>query len=386
MFIYSSFGKERGTIVFEKFLQKMNNRMDCLYPQDGSRPRFQKWILTGLLCVFSLTMAVVNLSGGHWLVAIGMIGYFILGFLSWLALGSEKYATLGNLGIEIASVAAFLFTLVFGSDNPTTLLWLGVIPTLAMMFLGLTSALAFLGAAFAAMVILYLTPIHTLLGLVFHPVLDEWFMVLEFFLFIAVSATLEFLRRMTSLKLEESRQEILRLSYFDDLTQIFNRRSFDNALNELWNGPFRTNRQVSLMMIDIDNFKLYNDNFGHLQGDKILTRIALTISSVVGGGKYTLARYGGEEFVVLLPDVGNEEATEIAESVKEAVSGLGLVYFDSSESASRVLSVSIGVATETLSSLDNPETLIRIADENLYRAKRNGKNSVWSASNHLPNS
>ncbi len=331
-------------------------------------------------------MAVVNLIGGHQLIAIGMIGYLFLGLLSWLALGSDKYASLGNLGIETASVVAFLFTLVFGSDNPTTLLWLGVIPALAMMFLGLTSALAFLGGSLVLMTVLYLTPIHEVLGLVFHPVLDEWFMVLEFFLFSLVSTTLEFLRRMTSLKLEESRQEILRLSYFDDLTQIFNRRSFDNTLNELWNGPFRTNRLVSLMMIDIDNFKLYNDNFGHLQGDRILTRIALSISTVVSGGKYTLARYGGEEFVVLLPDVGNEEATEIAETVKEAVSKLGLVYFDSSEAASRVLSVSIGVATENLSSLDNPETLIRIADENLYRAKRNGKNSVWSATNHLASS
>lgn len=372
--------------MFEKFLKKMNNRMDSLYPQDGSRPRFQKWVLAGLLCVFSLTMAVVNFLGGHELIAIGMICYFFFGLLFWNAMGIDKFASLGNMGIQISSVIAFLFTLVFGSDNPTTLLWLGVIPALSMMFLGLSSALAFLGGALAAMVVLYLTPIQELLGIVFHPVLDEWFMILEFFLFSVVSATLEFLRRMTNQKLEESRQEILRLSYFDDLTQIFNRRSFDNALNELWNGPFRANRQVSLMMIDIDNFKLYNDNYGHLQGDKILSRIALTISSVVSGESLTFARYGGEEFVVLLPDVGNAKATEMAEAVKEAVSGLGLVYFDSSETASRVLSVSIGVATESLSSLDTPETLIRIADENLYRAKRNGKNSVWSATNHLPNS
>lgn len=372
--------------MFEKLLAKMNNRMDSLYPKNGSRPRFQKWILTGLLSIFALAMCVGNLFLHNYPFALGMLGYFVLGFLSWLGLGSEKYERAGTLGIEISSIVVLLFVLILGCDNPTTLLWLGVIPGLSMMFLGLASALSFLGLVLVAMVILYLTPLSAFLGLSFNPVFDEWFMILVFFVFTVFSATLEFLRRMTSLRLEESRKEILRLSYYDDLTQIFNRRSFDNALNELWNSPFHAHRPVSLMMIDIDNFKLYNDNFGHLQGDKILTRIALTINSVISEETYTLARYGGEEFVVLLPDTDSEKATEIAETVKETVSNLGLVYFDTSESASKVLSVSIGVATEDLSTLDTAETLIRIADENLYRAKRNGKNSVWSATNHIPNS
>jgi diguanylate cyclase (GGDEF)-like protein len=282
----------------------------------------------------------------------------------------------------VACMLVTIFIITFGVGNLSSLLWLAVIPNVIFMFLKFRQALIILFSNLAVMVVLYLTPLAEALHLEFNVLFSRWNVLLVYSVFFFICGNLEFLRHLTNLKLEESRKEILRLSFLDDLTKIFNRRSFDNALLELWNSPLSGKNKTSLLMIDIDNFKMYNDNFGHLQGDKVLTRIALTISEVITNETYTLARYGGEELVVLMPGTDCLSATSLAEGMKTAVSALGLTYYDTAEAASKILSISIGVATEELNRLESAETLIRIADENLYRAKRNGKNAVWSSLNH----
>ena len=364
----------------------MKQYVSNLYHQDESRQIFQKRMLSVVLSVIAVLMALINFLSGDALYGGVMVFYFGFVLTSMTLFGKKSLETVATGLMGISSVLVLLYALFFGSDNLTTLLWLAVIPSLSMMFLRLRWAVTFLSGTFTFLAVLYLSPLADWLHLPENPAFPRWFFVAAHGIFAVVCGTLEFLRHLTDLRLEESRKEILRLSFFDDLTQIFNRRSFDASLLKLWNNPAQTRKMTSLLMIDIDNFKMYNDNYGHLQGDKILTKIALAIRSAIPSDRFTIARYGGEEFVVLMPETDEREAIEIAELIKETVGRLELIYFDSNESVSKNLSVSIGVATQQMAELDSPETLIRIADENLYRAKRSGKNSVWSATDNLPHS
>jgi|GEM_PF-3570465 len=367
--------------MLEPFFSRIRTKIEEHYKKEDLRARFQKTTLSNVFIVISLLLCIVNNLLQEYAYAFAMLLFFVVCVGCSLGFSYRKNVMVPTIAFEIACVLFIGYLLIFGIGNLSSLIWLIIIPNVVSLILKFKQSLYFLFSILLAMVLLYITPLSTLLTIQFHPSFDRWMVLLVYCIFFFVSSTLEFHRHITSVKLEESRKEILRLSYFDDLTQIFNRRSFDNALNDLWNDPLNIDRKTSLLMIDIDNFKLYNDNFGHLQGDKILTKIALTINSVVSDPAYTLARYGGEEFVVLMPDTDCETATALAERIKSTVSALGLVYYDTVDSASKILSISIGVANAELSMLEDAETLIRIADDNLYRAKRHGKNAVWSAMN-----
>jgi diguanylate cyclase (GGDEF)-like protein len=365
--------------MMEPLFSRIRSKIEENYHKEDSRARFEKRTLANIFLVISLLLCVVNNLMEEYAYAFVMLLFFVVCVGCSLGFFYRKNVLVPTIAFEIACVLFIGYLLIFGIGNLSSLIWLILIPNVVTLILNYKQSLYFLFSILLAMVLLYITPLSTLLTIQFHPTFDRWMVLLIYTVFFFVSSTVELHRHIMSIKLEESRKEILRLSYFDDLTQIFNRRSFDTALNGLWNDPLNENRKTSLLMIDIDNFKLYNDNFGHLQGDKILTKIALTINSVVSNPSYTLARYGGEEFVVLMPDTNCDEATALAEKIKNTVSALGLVYYDTVDSASKILSISIGVASAELSLLDDAETLIRIADDNLYRAKRHGKNAVWSA-------
>ncbi|MDH5472399.1 MAG: diguanylate cyclase [Gammaproteobacteria bacterium] len=162
----------------------------------------------------------------------------------------------------------------------------------------------------------------------------------------------------------------------DSLTNIFNRRSFDIRINEELNRVTRDKLPLSLLMCDVDYFKLYNDTYGHQQGDDCLYKVATIIKTFFQRGGEMVARYGGEEFVVILPNADAEQATWLAGMLIKAVHEL-----DEPHSASRVsnrITISIGVGTYEPSGKIPPsaDKLIRSADEGLYKAKANGRDRV----------
>jgi diguanylate cyclase (GGDEF)-like protein/PAS domain S-box-containing protein len=173
-------------------------------------------------------------------------------------------------------------------------------------------------------------------------------------------------------EIEKMREEALFLSYMDDLTGIYNHRFFIQQLTTEVNRQKRYPTQLSLLMIDIDFFKDYNDTNGHLAGDQILKAISIIIQHAVRESDF-VARYGGEEFSAILINAGREEALTIAERIRKNVAES---YFpNESAQPNGDLTVSIGVATfsSTISSLTD---LIREADNALYQAKRAGRNRV----------
>lgn len=177
-------------------------------------------------------------------------------------------------------------------------------------------------------------------------------------------------------QVEEANQKLEALSYLDALTGVANRRAFDEALEREWRRGIRSKRPLSLLMMDIDCFKAFNDTYGHQSGDLCLTQVAAALTSIVKRAGDQLARYGGEEFAALLPDTDLHGAAAIAERVRAAVEQLQIV---NEASPAGHTTVSIGFGAVVASDAATPQALIAAADEALYRAKREGRNRTQEA-------
>ena len=170
-------------------------------------------------------------------------------------------------------------------------------------------------------------------------------------------------------------EEILRrLSTTDELTGSANRRAFDLFLDEEWRRALRDRRQISLMMIDVDFFKKYNDRYGHLKGDACLKSVANVLEGIDRRPGDKVARFGGEEFVVVLSSVDNQHAVSIAEKIRMDVEALGIPHEKSDINA--YVTISIGVVSIVPQQNMSPVDVIKLADEALYRAKGEGRNRV----------
>ncbi len=174
----------------------------------------------------------------------------------------------------------------------------------------------------------------------------------------------------------ESEARYRAMSNIDGLTGIANRRRFDEALAKEWQRACSSKSALSVILLDVDHFKRFNDVYGHQAGDECLRRVAAVVRSVAVRSSDLVARYGGEEFVVLLPDTSAEGALVIAERIRAAVAAEALPHEGNPEAG--VVTVSLGTATHAAGSSDilTPAILVSAADQALYRAKRNGRNRV----------
>lgn len=177
--------------------------------------------------------------------------------------------------------------------------------------------------------------------------------------------------------------EMRRLAGVDSLTGAANRRVFDEALpRELRRGA-RDNRPVSLLMIDIDHFKDYNDACGHLGGDRCLQDVVAVLARGVSRAGEVLARYGGEEFAVILPDTDITGALQVAEGMRSAVENLRITHRYSQDGG--VVTVSIGVASVIPGRTEGrPADLLKAADDALYQAKESGRNRIAATAVRIP--
>jgi len=166
------------------------------------------------------------------------------------------------------------------------------------------------------------------------------------------------------------------LSATDGLTDLPNRRRFDEFLNREWRRSMRDQSLLSLIMLDIDFFKEFNDHYGHLAGDDCLRQVAAVLREVVQRPGDLAARYGGEEFACILPDTGSSGASTLAHKIRERMTEKNIPHFFSSV-ADR-LTLSFGVAALVPGKGQSPADLIRLADSLLYAAKKGGRNQVRS--------
>jgi diguanylate cyclase (GGDEF)-like protein len=176
------------------------------------------------------------------------------------------------------------------------------------------------------------------------------------------------------LALETANQRLKRLVAVDALTGIANRRHFDRALDREVRRARRDGQPLSLVFLDLDEFKRYNDTYGHGRGDAVLRQVAQTLDETFRRGGDLVARYGGEEFAVILPGLDARRASLYAERLRRRIWRLNITY-GASPVADRV-TISGGVATAAASAPTSPDDLLRSADDALYRAKCLGRNRI----------
>lgn len=175
-------------------------------------------------------------------------------------------------------------------------------------------------------------------------------------------------------ELREANEKLGRLAVIDPLTQISNRRAFDQYMALAWRSAYEDGRSLSIIMIDVDDFKIYNDTYGHQKGDECLAAIAQCISSKFQRESDMVARYGGEEFIALSVQNDIKHVYHLADSLRQSVEELQIVNRNGRND--KVVTISLGVASMVPNKQVRFEDLIKMADDALYAAKEYGKNQV----------
>jgi diguanylate cyclase (GGDEF)-like protein len=176
------------------------------------------------------------------------------------------------------------------------------------------------------------------------------------------------------LQVVRQRRMLERLANIDGLTELANRRRFDEVYELEWQRARRSGRPLSLALLDIDAFKQYNDRYGHPAGDRALRAVARLAAAAMRRPADLAARYGGEELVLLLPETGAHEAQQVVAQLREAVAGLMIAH--EASTVAQILTASVGGATLEGGSAEGAAELFEAADAQLYRAKQAGRNRV----------
>ncbi|VAW57244.1 hypothetical protein MNBD_GAMMA07-2721, partial [hydrothermal vent metagenome] len=183
-------------------------------------------------------------------------------------------------------------------------------------------------------------------------------------------------RMIKILHAKRSTEKLFEITRIDFLTGLYNRREFDTVIEKEWRQCQRENIPISLLMIDLDSFKAYNDTYGHSMGDEVLRRFAQILKSCTKRSTDLTVRYGGEEFAIILPNVDKKGAMHVAELICNQTELHDIKHIASSTSTH--ITVSIGVAEAQPTTNSSIAELIDQADKALYRAKENGRNQVFS--------
>lgn len=181
-------------------------------------------------------------------------------------------------------------------------------------------------------------------------------------------------RVKTHLTLKAQSDQLRQWVYIDGLTGLNNRRHFDEVLAQEWARALRQRSMLSVVLIDVDHFKHYNDHYGHMAGDECLRQIATTIRAQVKRPADLAARYGGEEFACILPETGHDGAMRFARGIGDAIRALGMAH--AAAAHSDVVTISQGVCSAQASAGFGPQALLENADTQLYAAKAGGRDRV----------
>lgn len=185
-------------------------------------------------------------------------------------------------------------------------------------------------------------------------------------------------RKKTEEKLVRMQKELEELSYKDGLTGVANRRMFDSVMDVEWSNAQRSSQPLSLLLIDIDFFKQYNDCYGHIQGDACLQQVGQVLNKAATRARDFFARYGGEEFVMVLPETDAIAANKIAERCRKLIFKEQIQHEQSQ--ISHVITISIGVGTTIPTYRDDRMAFIEEVDKRLYQAKQKGRNRIADGS------
>ena len=333
--------------------------------------RWGGWVLAATsLAWLAFRLWLGRLPG--WYLALILL--FVAGFLT-VPLVLRLRAPVHKAGlILVAGVAGLIATVALGQgglDAPLVVL-LPFLPAAASFLVG--GRAGWLMAAAICGLVAALALAHAHLALLMPWALDETLARSARALWLGTSSLLVALviwlydqrsgKLRRTLQIQASR---------DHLTGLLNRRHFEERLEEECRRAIREDRSLSLVMIDIDHFKAFNDTYGHPHGDRCLLAVSYAIGTSVRRAGDLLARFGGEEFIALFPGATEDQAVEIAETMRRAVAELEIPHEGAPEG---VVTISLGVATGEGADRLDPATLVDTADAALYRAKEGGRNRI----------
>lgn len=181
-------------------------------------------------------------------------------------------------------------------------------------------------------------------------------------------------RKKTEHELAALQRKLEEYSFKDGLTGVANRRMFDSVMEENWSHSVRNHLPLSVILLDIDSFKQYNDLHGHLQGDECLKRLGALLEHAVKRSRDFVARFGGEEFVIILPETDAESAIKVAERCRNLLFQEQIPHGGSD--TSQLITVSMGVGTLVPTRDDTINAFLNLVDERLYEAKNRGRNRI----------
>ncbi len=221
------------------------------------------------------------------------------------------------------------------------------------------------------------------LKFLYEQIKNEFYLIVVLMIFLIVSSVLglyilqrkRYFARLQEIEQEEEKIKILETyAYIDALTQIANRRYFEQFLEKEWRYCQRNSKSLCIALIDIDNFKLYNDRYGHQAGDECLKKVARVLEDSLNRSHDFVARYGGEEFICILPNTNIESATMICEKLRVEVENLAISHEESK--TSNIVTISVGISCVVPTENIEPNDLIRKADNALYLSKKTGRNKI----------
>lgn len=271
----------------------------------------------------------------------------------------------------VLSLLCIYFALTGGNEG-FAILWALVFPPAAMLLMELIYGIS-IGLFFEIFfIILFWTPLSSVVSVYYTQTFMMRFPMLYTAFFV-----LSFIAKYLITKHEMAENNYIKtiesLSLTDQLTQIPNRRNFEERLTQEWNRAIRNREPISILFVDVDKFKNYNDTYGHLQGDEALKTVAKVFSTSLKRSVDFVARWGGEEFAVLLPNTAGDHAFTIADKIREQVS---ITEIPLADGGTTYITISTGISSLTPSLDSSVEDFINCADDALYTAKEEGRNRV----------
>ena len=357
-----------------RLLEKIQDMFEKFFADDALKRRTLFIGVTCAILFISFIAVIVHMIDGNKMMLI-INGIFVVS-TSFICFNTiiNREERIGGIVLSIVIIVNITFTIITGGADGFTPFWILLLPSTAMAVFEFKKGFGICAVTQAVISTLLWTPVSHLITYDYSRTFRISFPIL-FFCSIAFAVVLESERYYTQKKLEESKSKLEQMSQLDDLTKLENRRAFNSRLMESWESAKRADGVISMLMIDIDYFKRYNDNYGHLEGDLALIAVANIIAETSCLNDDIAARWGGEEFAVLLSLTDASEARLLAESIIKVVNEKKIPH-EFSLLPKKYITVSIGVATIHASDENSPRKLLELVDKSLYKAKEDGRDRV----------
>ena len=340
--------------------------------------------ISSIVVYFVLYPFMINIQAGRLTPTYTIYSVFYFIFLGLASFASKKFRYALESNPKTLKYSYFLaFTVLIVDDFVTTEFFLGIFNPIR--FLGgalLIGALPILGKRIANFAIISYLAANMISKIVFDYPLEAYLITSAYSALLAVAVIIMSLTLKTNhqkhflegRRVAGQKEILMKLSTTDALTKVSNRRAFDEYIERAWEDARKKGQCVSIMMMDVDRFKLYNDNFGHIVGDQCLVSIAETISSRFQRRGDMFARFGGEEFVAVVINEPDDDVLKFAENIRASVEALKISNPRNKQNP--YITMSIGLASRIPTEGESPYSLIELADASLYAAKQTGRNKV----------